>query len=162
MARAPSVVFDPLARAGQNLRSCSSHSSGNPASTSSSCNSASCRPSRIASTISGASRVSRRAWLTEVLPIPLLFARSSLGCVHAGVEHLPPRECPRQRLDHGVVDARPLRPRRAVRRHHQLPPATLPEGNRWLAARFNRYAFVWNDFAARSLRGAQKWESWRI
>ncbi|NJR38970.1 MAG: hypothetical protein HC781_09215 [Leptolyngbyaceae cyanobacterium CSU_1_4] len=40
------------------------HSSGNPANRSSSCISAGCRPSRIASTISGASSVSRRTRLT--------------------------------------------------------------------------------------------------
>ena len=45
-------------------QSCPSHSSGNPSSRSSSCNSAGCRPSRIASTISGASSVSRRTRLT--------------------------------------------------------------------------------------------------
>ena len=39
---------------------------GNPSSRSSSCNSAGCRPSRIASTISGASIVSRRTRLTYV------------------------------------------------------------------------------------------------
>ena len=38
---------------------CRCHSSGNPSSRSSSCSSAGCRPSRIASTISGASSVSR-------------------------------------------------------------------------------------------------------
>ena len=35
--------------------------------------------------------------------------------------------CPRQRLDYGVVDARPRRPLSPVRRHHQLPPAALPK-----------------------------------
>ena len=42
---------------------CPSHANGNPFSRSSSCSSAGCRPSRIASTISGASSVSRRTRL---------------------------------------------------------------------------------------------------
>ena len=50
--------------------------------------------------------------------------------VHARVQHLPPPERPRQRLDHRVVDPRPRRPLRAVRRHHQLPPAALSERHR--------------------------------
>ena len=47
-----------------NSTCCSSHTSGNRSSRSSSCSSAGCRPSRIASTISGASSVSRRTRLT--------------------------------------------------------------------------------------------------
>ena len=47
--------------------------------------------------------------------------------MHAVVQHLPPPERPRQRLDHCVVDPRPRRPLRPVGRHHQLPSATLPD-----------------------------------
>jgi hypothetical protein len=49
------------------------------------------------------------------------------GRVHAAIQHLPPPERPRQSLDHRVVDSRPRRPRRAVRRHHQLPSAAPPD-----------------------------------
>ena len=71
---------------------------------------------------------------------------ADIGCVHAlspsqllkrgmhtSVQHLPPPERPRQRLDHGVVDPRPRSPLRSVRRHHQLPPAALPERKRDMA-----------------------------
>jgi hypothetical protein len=57
---------DKLAYAGYpaNVCRCPSQSRGNPSSRSSSCASAGCRPSRIASTISGASSVSRSNRLT--------------------------------------------------------------------------------------------------
>ena len=91
-------------------------------------------PSKIASTISRASSVKRRTWLTYVLPIPFAFARSS------SVACTPSSSCFRQRnarasaLTIGVVDPRPRHPRCAVRLHNQLPSATLPEGHRmWTA-----------------------------
>ena len=47
--------------------------------------------------------------------------------IDAGIQHLFPPERPRQRLDHGVVDPRPRRPRGPVRRSTCLgmcyPPA---------------------------------------
>jgi hypothetical protein len=46
------------------LSNCLCHASGNPSNRSSSCKSGGCRPSRIASTITGASSVSRRMLLT--------------------------------------------------------------------------------------------------
>ena len=59
----PARLSIQIARIRQDFR-CPSHSNGNPSSRSSSCSSAGCRPSRIASTISGASSVSRRTRLT--------------------------------------------------------------------------------------------------
>ena len=97
---------------------------------SSTCNSAGCRPSRIASTISGASSVSRRNLTDVEFPDPLDLRQIVDRRVLALVQHPPPPECPLQRLHHRIVDPRPRRPLGSIRRHHQLPPAALSECQR--------------------------------
>ena len=109
---------------------CCAQSSGNPSKRSSSCNPAGCRPLRIASTMSGASSVNRSApadigRVHALCPSEVLHRR-----VHFRRPTFPPPKCARQRLHHRVADPRPRRPLRPVRRHHQLPPTTLPERQR--------------------------------
>ena len=103
---------------------CLAHSNGNPPIKSSSCSSAGCRPSRIASTNSGASSVNRRIRLASDGATPFARARSSSVACTPPVQHLPPAKRPRQRLDHGVVDPaaaapalrRPVSPRASAAR----------------------------------------------
>ena len=81
--------------------------------------------------MSGASSVSRSTRLDvgrrdALRPRQILERR-----VHARVEHLPPPERPRQRLDHRVVDPRPRRPRRTPQ---ASPPASARrDGKVWVS-----------------------------
>jgi hypothetical protein len=82
-------------------------------------NSCPCCPTKIASMRSGARKVSCR---TRAIGSCNLRALREFAdrCNFTIVQHLPPPERPRQRLDHGIVDLRAWRPFGAVRRHHQL------------------------------------------
>src|SRR5687767_13964205 len=57
------------------------------------------------------------------LPDPLACRQVRDRCIHAVIEHPPPPERPRQRLDHGVVYPRSRRPIGAVRGDDE-PPCT--------------------------------------
>ena len=109
---------------------CLSHSTGNPFISTGRVASSGWRLSRIASTISGASSVSRS---TRLRYDRLIFSAArelrQVRIVPALQYPLPPVR-PGQRLDERAVDARPRVLGRAVGRDHELPSAALPDGGR--------------------------------
>ena len=96
---------------------------------------AGCRPSRIAFAISGASNVSSRPRQTSGGFTPFARAKSSRVASTPVSNIFRHRNASASALTHRVVDPRPWRPRRAIRRHHQLPPAS---GHRHLERRAPR------------------------
>ena len=104
-----------------------------------------CRPSRTASTMSGASSVSRSTRLSRRCDAPSRAApapRSSR--THALIQHPLPPERSRQRLDHRVVDARPRRPRRGE--------SDLPASLRAASPKFVRFGWLGNLDSNRQYR----------